>query len=487
VDHRSIIRSLGLVTLGKILGQIVSWSATILVMRWLTPADYGLSATVFALLALLTAPTEYVLINQLVRHSRNIQSTLRSYEGFAVTLSGFSILILLLAGQYYAHIPGKEALQTGMLLIALSLVLLPLRIGPEAQILREMRYGEQIRVTLTASLIGASATLLGALAGAGFLALLIGPIAREAALCVGYRRCTRTPFRPLLTLARLRLVLDRSRRLMLTEFLVHAGGAIPILIYAQFITVTEMGYFTTASYWALVPLSKVMNIVNQVALPAFSKENHRTGTLSSMQIVLPVKLMLIASILLYSLLGLLAAPFVLLVLGEQWLPMAALLQIFCLSMPLRAIRSFLVSPLQAAKRDAALLRMQIVQVSATCFGALMAIQVSFEWLTPIHVAFSMAGASIAIVIALRALHTPLHEVLLPLSRGTLIAGVALLLTITSQAMLQSQPALISAGVQTVFFLIVCGTGLFLFEPMIRTIAHRRWRSCGSATDSSRRP
>lgn len=478
MDKPTVLRSLGLVTLGKALGQVLSWAVTIVVMRWLTPADYGLAATVFATVALLTAFSEYVLINQLVRHAYSIGSMQRAYEGFAVVLALISVVVLLTVGAYYGTQTGKESLQTGMLLICLLVLVLPLRIGPEAHLLRTLQYGIQVKVTLSASVAGAVMTLIAAAAGAGFLALLLGPLVKEIALCAGYRLRVQTAFLPKFSLPRLHLVLQRSKRLMLSEFLVHAGAALPILLYSQAFTVTEIGYFTTASYWALVPLSKVMNVVNQVALPVLSKIRRESGNLRTNQIETPARLMILVSAMSYGALAFLSEPFVSVLIGEQWLPMATLLAIFCLSMPLRALRAFMVSPLQAESKDNALLKMQLIQVACSWAGAMVAFQLPFEALTPIHVAMAITGTCSAILIGWRALAIPQRVLLHIVLKTALIASFA-----TAAALVPGQTGVLATKsilqiAQASIYALAFVIGTILIDPMIREglksrIANRR--------------
>jgi peptidoglycan/xylan/chitin deacetylase (PgdA/CDA1 family) len=224
-----------------------------------------------------------------------------------------------------------------------------------------------------------------------------------------------------------------------------------------------VGYFATATYWALIPLSRVMNVVNQVALPIFAKVRRETETLKHRQVMLPLQLILFFSTMLYGSLALVATPFVTLVIGSKWEPMAGLLAVFCIAMPLRAVLALLNSPLQANAHDATLLKMQSLHVAASWAGALLACQLPFQWLTPIHVTVAMTSTCIGIGIGMQALGLPLRSMAIVILKTAVSAAVATLAGILAGDALASNETWFVVVLSLMVFLTVFLTTLFAFE------------------------
>lgn len=467
VARRKILGALGLVTTGKVFAQLLSWSITIVVMRWLTPSDYGLSATIFAVLTLLTALFDYVLITQLVRLPGNVRRRRDAYEGFGLTIAAVSCVVMLTVGQIYGSSRDDDSIKTGMWLMSLYVFLIPLRIGPEAEVLRSMKFSVQLQITLLASIAGALTTLVSAALGAGFHALLFGPIVRELLLVIGYRLRTSLRFKPSFSPRRLRSVFRRSKPLMATELIGQAGGAAPVLIYAQYFTSTEVGYFSTATYWALVPLSRVMNVVNQVALPVFAATRREIGAVRAEHLLLPIHLMLLVTVPTYIILASMAPELVRVVLGEPWLPMAGMLTLFCLPVPLRSVLAFLAGPLQANAKDQVLVKMQLAQLACTLLGAYVAIQLPFSSLGAVHVIASTIGLAWATAVGAAALALPVEPLVKVAIRTVVIAVIAVAIVFSQKALTDQSNALVSLLLPSASFAVLFALMVAILDPVIR--------------------
>src|SRR3569623_1517097 len=81
----------------QIVGQLVTWVSTFIVIRILSPADYGLYALTSVVLGLLTLMNGFGIANALIRERETSPQLLRQVFGMLFVLNGTLALIQFLA------------------------------------------------------------------------------------------------------------------------------------------------------------------------------------------------------------------------------------------------------------------------------------------------------------------------------------------------------------------------------------------------------
>ena len=176
--------------------------STVLLARLLVPADFGLVAIAGAAMALLAVMTEFSLAKALVQMDDPSEDhfhtawTMNAIRG--VLLAG---LIVALSGPLAAFY-GDERLREIFWLVALTAAIGSLANPKLAVFERELQFHQAFIMGLTSKLVGFAVTVGIALYYRSYWALVIGPLASEAALLlVSYKLY---PFAPRLRLNRWR-------------------------------------------------------------------------------------------------------------------------------------------------------------------------------------------------------------------------------------------------------------------------------------------
>ena len=183
----------------QILSQLISWGATLSVIRILEPSDYGLFAMTSVVLVFLNFLNGYGFVSALIQSEKVEPIRIRQ---------AFGMLILLNAGlaaiQFFAVAPLAAAYYeesvVGEMLRWQSLIYLstPFLILPEAMLTRNLDFKKPAIVNLTSAFVGAVIALGMAFNGYGVWTLVFAPIAifwtRAIALMIATRFWVRPSF-----------------------------------------------------------------------------------------------------------------------------------------------------------------------------------------------------------------------------------------------------------------------------------------------------
>ena len=169
----------------QIAGQIVAWASTFLVIRILTPEDYGLFALTQVMLMLFNLLNGYGLASAIIQRDEVAKQELRQIFGLLLLLNGAlavaQIACAPLAAAYYRQPMVADLLRVQ----ALIYLTIPFSALAYAQLARSLEFQRQAQVNLASALIGAGVALGGALAGWGVWALVWAPIAMFATRALG--------------------------------------------------------------------------------------------------------------------------------------------------------------------------------------------------------------------------------------------------------------------------------------------------------------
>jgi O-antigen/teichoic acid export membrane protein len=146
-----------------------------------------------------------------------------------------------------------------------------------------------------------------------------------------------------------------------------------MLLLIGFILAPEaLGLFSAAQYWAAIPAGKALVIINQITLPVFAKLRDNASETVTIIKGFFVAFAVIATPVFWGLAAV-APEFVSSVLGAQWVSAAPLLALMCVAMPIRLVRDFSLSPLQARGLDMEVRKLHLVhtlsQIIFTVIGA----------------------------------------------------------------------------------------------------------------------
>ncbi|EXI91792.1 MAG: Lipopolysaccharide biosynthesis protein WzxC [Candidatus Accumulibacter sp. BA-94] len=334
----SILASARWVVVIRICAQSFSWIVGIIVVRFISPVDYGLNAMLEAPLELLMLFSTLGLDAALVR-LRNIErDELQSAFGWLLLVNGLLFLAYFLGGGLLAAYFREPSLAPLAQLLAFIFVLGPFRVIPNALLNRDLKFKLIATVELIASVASATVTLALAIMGFGVRALVLGVLTNlvlQAAILM-----VRQPWivRPRLGSNTARRMMNFGGKVALFRALAQLADKMVSIIAGPVLGAGILGTYSVSMGLALLPLSKTMAIINQIMFPSFSRlqdEPQLAGyylerSIGVMSIVLfPVMIGMAC----------LADEFVEVVLGEVWVAAVMPLALLSLSMPFRTITS----------------------------------------------------------------------------------------------------------------------------------------------------
>ena len=184
----------------RFLGQLFSWTVTILVIRQLSPGDYGLMAmsmvVVSFLILLNTLGLDAVLVQQ-----KNLPEQARRQIFTLVIVTNLVFFVLLLcAAPWIADFYGEPRLVLILQVLSLQFPLLIFETLPQSALERDIEFAGRSVVELLTMVLGSVCTLMLALAGYGVWALVWGTLVSNTARMIGLNLICRNLVWPSLSL-----------------------------------------------------------------------------------------------------------------------------------------------------------------------------------------------------------------------------------------------------------------------------------------------
>ncbi|AJA09870.1 polysaccharide biosynthesis protein [Sphingopyxis fribergensis] len=316
----------------QIAGQIIAWGSTFLVIRILTPEDYGLFALTQVMLMLFTLLNGYGLASAAIQRDKVSRHELRQIFGLMLLLNGAlalaQTLCAPLAAAYYRQPMVADLLRVQSLIY----LTIPFSALAYAQLARSMEFQRQAQVNLVSALIGASVALGGALAGWGVWALVWAPIAMFAARALGLTIAARSWMWPSFDFRGAGSIARYGGLMAVGQLFGFVQSQADILVAGRWFDAHLVGIYTTALLLTQIFNNKVVPPLNEVAFAAYARmQNDRLALTAGF--TRSTRAIMVAAMPFFFGLAAVAEPLVLTLLGEKWREIVPLLLPLALAMP----------------------------------------------------------------------------------------------------------------------------------------------------------
>ncbi|KPL69521.1 capsule biosynthesis protein CapK [Erythrobacter sp. SG61-1L] len=424
----------------QILGQLITWGSTFLVIRILSPSDYGLYAMTSVVLVLLSLMNGYGLANALIQKRDATPHMLRQLFGMLIVLNGALALIQIAAAPLVASYYGQPAVANLLRVQALIYLTNPFLALGYAVLSREMDFRKQAQVNLVSGLLSAFAALGGALAGLGVWTLVLAPLTGFAARALGMAMAARIFIRPSFDFRGAWSLAQYGGIVAVGQFFWFIQTQADIVIAGRAFDPHMLGIYTTSLFLTQMFVTKFVPPINEVAFSAYARvqddaQAMALGFLKAVRVLMligmPFCLGLAAS----------ADPLVHVVLGEKWLETAPVIALLGFAMPFMTIQVLFGPATNAAGRPGIYTRTSILGAVLLPLAFLIGVRwgvtgIAWAWVAayPVLVAISTAWVLPVLRVSLgdflRALTPPV------LAGVAMFAGVKLL-----DSMLPAMPVL----------------------------------------------
>jgi len=267
-----ILKGALLLSVGQMAGYILSFVRNVALARLLTQADFGIAATFFLTIALLdmasNLASDKLLIQSEDGNDERLQGVVHAFESTRGIVLG--LILFALAGPF-AHIFGVPEATWAYQLLALAPIIGGFRHLDVARVQRGMRYGPQVIMEVTTSIVALAAVWplvhwIGDYSTVLWILLL-----RQAILTVMSHVIAERPYRWAWDSARSREVLVFGWPLVLNGLLLYAAVQGDRLIVGATFPIEELGVYSAAVFLAMTPVMPLGRLHGALALPALSQ------------------------------------------------------------------------------------------------------------------------------------------------------------------------------------------------------------------------
>jgi len=253
----------------KFSSQLVSWAATLLVMRLLLPRDYGLMAIVSVVTTVLGHVAELGIGASVIQSREITREDLAKISGLIMVVSIAVFLALCAAAPLIAAIYEMPRLRLLIQVAGAQFLISGIATLPQALAQREFRF-KWLAVIEVCWVLAASATTLAlAWVGAGVWALVAGSLA--GALVRMLMLSARGIVWPSFRLAGVRKFLAVGGAVMFGRITWQVVYQSDVIIGARRLGAADIGTYSVAQQLATLPMQRIMGVLNQVALPAVAR------------------------------------------------------------------------------------------------------------------------------------------------------------------------------------------------------------------------
>lgn len=381
----------------QVLAQIITWTSTILVVRLLTPADYGLfamSQTVITALAFLNGQSFATSLIQADKvDERRIGQVFALLLMLNGTLAATQFLMAPLAADYY-----NQPLIADMLRIqALIFLTIPFSALPQELLARRIEFRSQGLVNLICALVGAGTALALAWRGFGVWALVYAPIAMFATRAIGLTLVARVLVKPVFDLRGAGDLITFGGALTLCQLFWIVQSQSDIVIAGRALDTHDLGLYSEALFLTLIVTGRFLPPINEVAFPAYA-ELHKAGRALAPYFLRTARTVMLVVAPVYVGLSLTAEPAVLTLFGEKWAEMAPFVAGLSLAMPFFAMQIICSPTTNAIGRPRIYLATALS--GAIVFPSLFLIGINFGPMGLVHAWWIAAPALLAVTLAL---------------------------------------------------------------------------------------
>ena len=439
----------------QIFGQLVAWGSTFLVIRILAPADYGLYAMSAVVLSLLNLMNGYGLANALIQHREVTPRLLRQRFGMLIVLNAALALLQFAAAPLIADYYGQPVVATMLRWQALIFLTNPFLALGYAILSRGMDFRRQAHVNIVSALVGAAASLGGALGGLGVWTLVVAPIAMFGSRALGMALAARVLIWPSFDFRGAWGIAGFGGMVALSQLLYFVQTQSDVVIAGRVLDPHALGLYTTALFLAQIFVNKVVPPLNEVAFSAYARVQDDPAAMAA-GFLKSVRVILLLAIPFCLGLATTAQPLVEVVLGEKWLEAAPLLAVLALAMPFMTLNVLFAPATNAVGRPGIGTRTAALGAVVMLLAFLAGVRwgapgIAAAWLVGYPALTAITAAWSLPAIGLRA--RDLAQAVLP----PVLAGIAMALTVTLvDRLTMGLPAL-----PRLALLATCGSAVYL--------------------------
>lgn len=320
----------------SLVAQAVSWVSTVLVIRLLSPDDYGLMAMAMLAIGFLMLIGDLGVGAVVVQAPTLDREHLRALFGACLLTYLVGAVVVYSAAPLVAAFFAEPRLITLLRTLSLCFVFAGFYAVPQSLVARTLRFDRKAKVEALTAVVASGAAVTLALTGWGVWALVGAVLVSHAFRAVAFQVLRPCLFLPFPSLAQLRGSVHFGGWVTLDRMLWFGYTNLDVAIAGRVLGGALVGVYSVALSLASIPLDKVMSVVTEVSFSAFSRvqEDRELFRRSALRALESVSLLAFPAFLGMAV----VAPEIFEVfLGPRWVVAVLPFQILCLVFPFRAV------------------------------------------------------------------------------------------------------------------------------------------------------
>ena len=324
----------------RLLGQAVSWMMTIVVIRLLSPSDYGVLAMAVILPSALHLVNDLGLDVVLVQRQAPEPEFRREVFGVVIGVNLLCGLILVAGAPLVAAFFDEPILIPILRVLSLQFLLLVFDTLPRARLEQRLDFRSQSLISLGATWLGGVTTLALAWIGWGVWALVWGRLVSTATTTISLNLVAPSLCLPRFSLGAVRRALSFGGMVTLERGAWQIFTDADKVIGGRLWPDATLGLYSVAQDLATMPMHRTGGLISSIGLPAFSQVQDRRDEVR-FYLLKATRIISVLSFPIFIGLAVTAPEAVAVLLGSKWPAAAPLLQIMALIMPLRMVATLL--------------------------------------------------------------------------------------------------------------------------------------------------
>ena len=378
----------------RFIGQLFTWAVTLLVIRLLSPTDYGLMELATVIVNFWAMIGELGLGTAIIQRQNLSEKDLQAIFGLILLISLFLCLSLFGAAPLVAKFYKEPQLTLIIWFLSLVFLLSGLAAVPYNLLLRDLEYRKIALIEFTGTIAGAITTLTLAMLGLKVWALIFGFLSLRVTTLIGLQWVRPFLKWPRFAFDGLWSIFVFSGNVTLARILWYIYSfAVASLIIGKVLGNESLGVYGIALFLACLPMDKVSSILNQVAMPAFSSIQDKPE-LAGAHFLKATRILSIIAVPVFFGISSVGPEIITIFLKEKWTDAIIPMQIIALAVPLRMVRNLMMpallgldqSKINLINESIALVLMSVAFYVATLWGL---VGVSLVWLLIFPLVFAL--------------------------------------------------------------------------------------------------
>ena len=340
--------------------QGIQFLTTLIMARFLTPAEYGTIGMLSIFLAVSSVFVDSGFVNALTRKQNRTHEDICTVFYFNISISCIFYALLFFSAPYISDFYNMPELLFILRVLGLTLIINSFAAVQATLLTIQIDFKNQTRISIIALLLSATVGIICAYKGFSYWALVIQNIVFCLINTILYWYFSK--WRPTLTFSikSFREMFSFGSKLLLSSLIDSIYNNIYSLVIGKCFSASTLGNYSRADSYANFPSNSLTGVIQRVTYPVLCKMQEDGDDLAQTY----RKFLRISAFFIFPLMMALSAlsyPFIILLIGKQWSISASMLQILCFSLMWYPIHVINLNLLLVKGRSDLSLRLEIIK------------------------------------------------------------------------------------------------------------------------------